>query len=162
MYQTDTHPAPHAKPRDKELIPRILVRAMFVLVLTCLALVTLAKLTGTPVIATPPEGKIVASRDVVLTVNISGAATVRDTDGMLIADLPPEKGGFVAGVGRVIERERLKNRVALEGPVTLIWQDTGRISIQDPSTGWSADLMGFGVDNAKAFAGLLAQKRGGQ
>ena len=157
MSHADTHHASNAATEDKEMIPRFLVRAMLVLVLTCLALVTLAKLTGTPVVATPPEGKVVASRDVVLTVDVAGSAIVHAPDGTLIADLPPEEGGFIAGVGRVIERERLKNRVALEGPVTLVWQDTGRISIQDPSTGWSADLMGFGADNAKAFAKLLAQ-----
>jgi len=41
--------------------------------------------------------------------------------------------------------------------VALVAYDTGRISIHDPSTGWSADLMGFGADNARAFARLLAQ-----
>jgi hypothetical protein len=31
------------------------------------------------------------------------------------------------------------------------------MAITDPSTGWSADLMGFGADNASAFARLLAK-----
>jgi hypothetical protein len=34
--------------------------------------------------------------------------------------------------------------------------ENGRLSIHDPSTGWRADLMGFGADNAAAFAKLLA------
>lgn len=144
------------RPHDRELIPRALARAMLALVVSCLVIVTLARMTGTPPIATPPTGEVVASRSVLLSVDLSGAARVHDTDGALVADLTPEQGGFIAGVGRVIERERIKNRVALDGPVTLIWQDTGRISIQDPSTGWSADLMGFGADNARAFARLLA------
>jgi putative photosynthetic complex assembly protein len=88
---------------------------------------------------------------------MSGAATVRNLDGTLVADLTPDKGGFISGVWRVIQRERTKHRVALDGPVTLIRKDNGRVSIQDPSTGWSADLMGFGADNARAFARLLAQ-----
>ncbi|WP_299849918.1 photosynthetic complex assembly protein PuhC [uncultured Roseovarius sp.] len=161
MVQIETHQP--AKLHDKELIPRMMVRMMLVLVLVCLAIVTLARMTNTPLIATPPEGKTVASRVVHLAVSTSGAATVRDADGTLVADLSPEQGGFISGVGRVVERERLKNRVPLDGPVQLIWQDTGRISIQDPSTGWSSDLMGFGAGNAKAFARLLApQQRGGQ
>ena len=155
MAQIDTNPAMRAT--DREMIPRNLLRGMFALVLVCFSIVALARVTGYPLIATPPEGEILASRMVVLAVDISGAAKVYDTDGRIVADLSPEEGGFVSGVGRVVERERLKNRVALDGPVKLIWQDTGRISIQDPSTGWSADLMGFGVDNAKAFARLLAQ-----
>ncbi len=154
MVQIDTRPAP--KPQDKELIPRVMARAMLALVLACLALVSIARFTDTPLIATPPEGKVVASRMVSLSVDTSGAATIRDASGNIIADLPPEQGGFISGVGRVVERERLKHRMPLDGPVTLIWQDTGRISIQDPSTGWSADLMGFGVDNAIAFARLMA------
>ncbi|QGX97765.1 pullulanase [Roseovarius faecimaris] len=152
MTQTATQKAPY----DKELIPRALVRAMFGLVMVCLIIVSLATFTGYQPLATPPEGEVVASRTVLLNVSQSGAATVRAEDGTLIADLAPEQGGFISGVGRVIERERMKNRVAQDGPVVLLWKDTGRISIQDPSTGWSADLMGFGADNAMAFARLLA------
>ena len=84
-------------------------------------------------------------------------ATGRTADGTLIADLNPKEGGFISGVWRVIQRERTKHRVALSGPLTLVRYDNGRIAIPDPSTGWSADLMGFGIDNAKAFARLLAQ-----
>jgi hypothetical protein len=29
------------------------------------------------------------------------------------------------------------------------------VSLHDPSTDWSADLMGFGADNTRAFATLL-------
>lgn len=155
MVQIDIQ-APAGQP-DKDLIPRMMLRAMLALVLVSFAIVATARITGTPAISTPPVGKIVASRVVNLSVSTSGAATVRDAEGNLIADLTPEQGGFISGVGRVIERERLKRRLPLEGPVTLIWQDTGRISIQDPSTGWGADLMGFGKTNATAFAKLLAQ-----
>ncbi|WP_371227414.1 photosynthetic complex assembly protein PuhC [Roseovarius sp. 2305UL8-3] len=155
MVQIDTHQP--TKLDDKELIPRRMVQAMFGMVMVCLVIVTLARITDTPLIATPPEGAVVATRMIQLTVDTSGAAMVRDPDGALIADLTPEQGGFISGVGRVIERERLKNRMPLEGPVQIIWKDTGRISIHDPSTGWSADLMGFGADNAKAFAQLMAQ-----
>ena len=91
----------------------------------------------------------------------SGAATVWLADGTLLADLDPEAGGFIAGVHRVILRERTKHRVALDGPVLLQAFENGRMAITDPATGWSADLMGFGADNAAAFARLLAQTQGG-
>lgn len=141
---------------DTELVPRVMARAMLALVLTVLALVTWATLTDRPLEATPPAGEIVVERSVVLGGDMSGAATVSDLNGKIIADLSPEQGGFISGVYRVILRERSKARVALDGPVTLIRRDNGRISILDPSTGWQADLMGFGVDNARAFARLLA------
>lgn len=154
MTQTETHPpAIH----NKDLIPRTMVRAMFGLVMAVLVIVTLARLTDRPLIATPPEGDVVKSRELLMTGDMSGAVTVRGPDGALIADLGPDQGGFVSGVMRVIERERTKHRVALDGPVTLRRHDTSRLTIHDPSTGWSADLMGFGADNAGAFAWLLAQ-----
>jgi hypothetical protein len=34
-------------------------------------------------------------------------------------------------------------------------RENNRLEIFDPSTGWGADLMGFGADNSAAFARLL-------
>ncbi len=153
---------PRIRRPDTELVPRALVRAVAALVLTVFSLVTLYVVMDGPVISSPPKGGVVISRDVVLSGDLAGAATVTEPDGTLIADLSPEQGGFISGVYRVILRERTKHRVPLDGPVTLIGHDTGRTSIYDPSTGWSADLMGFGADNARAFHKLLAQQEGGQ
>lgn len=147
---------------DRELVPRALVRAVALLICAVLLLVTYARLTDRPLIATPPASAAGIRLDVVLTADMSGAATVTAPDGTLIADLTPEQGGFVSGVTRVIQRERTKHRVTGNAPVTLIGHENGRISIHDPETGWSADLMGFGADNARAFATLLAQQGGGQ
>ncbi len=142
---------------DREMIPRALLRAVGVLILAVLALVTYARVTDRPLIATPPDSPVVAERIVHLSGDLSGAATVRAEDGSIIADLTPEQGGFVSGVWRVILRERSNARLATDGPVILRRDAGGRVSIHDPSTGWRADLMGFGADNAKAFARLLAQ-----
>tara|TARA_R110002020_G_scaffold176756_9_gene369231 strand:+ start:6447 stop:6929 length:483 start_codon:yes stop_codon:yes gene_type:complete len=160
MAQAATQP--RIRRPDAELVPRALVRAVAALVVTVFALVTFYVATDRPVISSPPQGGVVISRDVLLSGDLAGAATVTTPDGTTIADFSPEEGGFVAGVHRVILRERTKHRVALDGPVTLIGHKTGRTSIYDPSTGWSADLMGFGADNARTFARLLAQPEGGQ
>lgn len=158
MAKIDLHSsAPTTDAHDKELVPRALVFAVCTLVLTILALVTWSRLSGQPVAYTPPTGAITHERNFNLSGDMSGRATVTELDGTLIADLTPEEGGFISGVWRVIQRERIKHRVAPEGPLTLVRYETGRIAIHDPSTGWSADLMGFGIDNAKAFARLLAQ-----
>lgn len=155
---TATSSAPRYKaPPDRELVPRAMARAMLALVLSVLALVSLYVYTGRPVIATPPEAEVILERTVFLKGEMSGAATVLDGNGALIGRLPPEKGGFVAGIGRVLDRERTKHGVPLAGPVTIIGRADGRVSIHDPSTGWGADLMGFGQDNARAFVRLLAQ-----
>jgi hypothetical protein len=127
---------------DTAVVPRMMVRAMFALVAVILLLVSLARLTDQPLSAIPPE---------------SGAAKVMDANGNLIADLSADEGGFIAGVARVLDRERAKYKKPLDGAVIVTLGANGRLSITDPSTGWSADLMGFGADNAKAFAKLLAQ-----
>ncbi|MGK7755812.1 MULTISPECIES: photosynthetic complex assembly protein PuhC [unclassified Roseovarius] len=157
MAQTDHIHAHPQDGHDKELVPRVLVFAVCAFVLIVLALVTWSRLSGQPVTYTPPTGAITHERTFNLSGDMSGRATVTALDGTLIAELNPKEGGFISGVWRVIQRERTKHRVALTGPLTLVRYDNGRIAIHDPSTGWNADLMGFGIDNAKAFARLLAQ-----
>jgi len=142
---------------DTAVVPRIMVRAMFALVAVILLLVSLARLTDQPLSAIPPESEAVLSRTVFLSGQLSGAAKVMDANGNLIADLSADEGGFIAGVARVLARERAEYKKPLDGAVIVTLGANGRLSITDPSTGWSADLMGFGADNAKAFAKLLAQ-----
>lgn len=149
-----TQPRYHSE--QSELVPRILVRGLVGLVLVCLVMVTVFVASDQPKDATPPQSAIAVQKVLYLEGAMSGAARVLAEDGALIADLSPEEGGFVSGMWRVLQRERTKARVALDGPVTLTAYENGRVAIFDPSTGWGADLMGFGQDNAKAFAKLLA------
>ncbi len=154
---TDTARPPRTYTPEERVIPLMMVRAMFGLVICVLAIVTVAVLSGRPVTSTPPESPVTHTRVLFLDGDMSGAASVRAEDGTMIADLSPEEGGFVSGVWRVLQRERTKHRVALDGPVELMRHENGRFTISDPSTGWRADLMGFGRDNARAFAKLLAE-----
>ncbi|GFE49443.1 hypothetical protein So717_11960 [Roseobacter cerasinus] len=154
---TQTHPRIHAKP--EEMIPRIMVRAMFGLVGLVLILVTLATLTDRPVQHTPPVAPVIAERAIILTGDASGAARVFDTNGVLIADFPSDKGGFVAGVERVLARTRGLQGVDPMTPVLLQLREGNRLSLHDPATGWSAELMGFGASNSRIFARLLDQPR---
>lgn len=140
---------------EKELVPRALVRTMFGLVMLILILVSAHVWTGQPVKYTAPKADIAVEKTLFLQGAMSGAALVLDTHGSVIADLDPEEGGFVSGVWRVLQRERTKARVGLDGPVIVTAFENGRLAIFDPSTGWGADLMGFGQDNAAAFAKLL-------
>lgn len=145
---------------DKDLVPRVMVRTMFALVMLCLILVSAHVWTGQPAGYTPPESAPVLSRSVVLEGDQSGAVRVLSVDGDIIADLGPEEGGFVSGVWRVLQRERTKARVDFNGPVTITGFENGRMAVFDPATGWGADLMGFGQDNAAAFAKLLLSADG--
>lgn len=138
------------------MIPPFMGKALIALVFGALVVTAFARWTDQPLSATPPVSEVVQSRDLILRADQSGKIIVLDTMGSAVAHLDETQGGFIAGVARVLERERANEGIALNGPVTLARHKNGRLSITDPSTGWSADLMGFGADNAKAFARLLA------
>ena len=149
----------HADTHVPELIPRPVLRAMVALCLATLALVSWAVLTDRPKSAMPPVTGIVAERSMILISDgVSGAVTVLSPEGAMIAQLEGEEGGFVAGVARVIDRERAMRGLTSAAPVSISRSAGGRLAITDPVTGWSADLMGFGADNATAFARLLDQQ----
>jgi len=151
----NTHPRIHAKP--DELLPRIFVTLMFGLVISITLLVSFAVLTNRPLESTPPAAPVIAERVIHIAGDASGAARVFDEYGVLIAHFGPDKGGFVAGIERVILRTRAQQGVAAEGPLLLQLREGNRLSLHDPSTGWSAELMGFGADNTRTFARLLGQ-----
>ncbi len=141
--------------RERELVPRAMLIALFGLVLTCLCLVTVARITDRPLAATPADGAVIVERTIFLSGTDAGAARVLDASGTVIADLSGDEGGFVAGVHRVIERERSKHNVPLEAAVQLQLREGNRLSIYDPSTEFAAELMGFGATNLRTFAALL-------
>jgi putative photosynthetic complex assembly protein len=155
---TSVKPRIHAKP--EELVPTIMVRIMFGLVLTVLVIVTVARLTDRPLESTPPQGAVITERSIHLSGDASGKARVLDgTTGTVIADFPSDKGGFVAGIERVIARERGKIGADMAAPVLLQLKEGNRLSLTDPVTGWSAELMGFGATNSRTFARLLDQPK---
>ncbi|QFT73376.1 photosynthetic complex assembly protein PuhC [Ruegeria sp. THAF33] len=152
MTDTQTHS------QDRELIPRALLRAMGLLVCAVLAIVTYARIADVPLSATPPAAEITHERAMILISDgVSGAVSVMSPEGVVIARLDATQGGFVAGVARVIDRNRAQANLPAHTPVIVTRRANGRLDITDPVTGWSADLMGFGADNASRFARLLDQ-----
>lgn len=149
---------PHAAAReDRELVPRILLRAVAILLLLVLGMVTWARVTGLPLAAVPPEGPIAQERQLHIFGDITGSARVLDTNGVLIADLDPTEGGFIAGVARSLTLKRRQAGVDPAASVHLIQYSDGRMALKDTLTGWRAELIGFGKDNAAAFARLLPE-----
>ncbi|WP_292290808.1 photosynthetic complex assembly protein PuhC [Marivita sp.] len=140
---------------ERELVPRLFVRAMFGMVMICLVMVSLYRWMDGPVQYTAPDSPVVIEKVLYLEGNMSGSAQVFAEDKSLIAAYTPEEGGFLSGIWRVLQRERTNARVALDGPVIVRARENNRLEIFDPSTGWGADLMGFGADNSAAFARLL-------
>ncbi len=142
-------------PQDREMVPRVLLRAMFGLVLAVLALVTYAKLTDRPLEAQPANGPIAQERVLHIFGTMAGSAKVLDADGTLIADLDTTQGGFIAGVWRSLNHERNKINADLNAPVRLVRFEDGRLALFDDTTDFRLELIGFGADNTAAFARLL-------
>ena len=144
---------------DREQIPRVLLRAIGVMLLLITAMVARARFTGMPPAASPPpDSEIVESRTIYLFGDISGAAKVLDAQGQMIADFGPGKGGFIAGVSRSLDLVRRQAGVDQAAPVRLVRFPDGHLGLRDDLTGWRAELMGFGKDNEAAFAKLLSKQ----
>ncbi|MCX7288130.1 MAG: photosynthetic complex assembly protein PuhC [Rhodobacterales bacterium] len=142
--------------RDRELVPRILLRAMFGLAMSALAITSFAVLTGREPVAQPAPSEAVRDRWIVLEGHDAKAVTVRNTDGTVMLDLP--HGGFVTVIQNGLVTERKKHKVDPLLPVRIVEYANGRLAVEDPETGWSIELYAFGSDNKAAFERLLDQK----
>ncbi|TCP59936.1 putative photosynthetic complex assembly protein [Rhodovulum bhavnagarense] len=142
-----------------EMVPPILVKAIFGIMLASLLMVAYARITDKPLAAMPDlDAPIAQEREIVIVGSMTGAATVYDTQGNVIHDYASDEGGFVAGIWRVLQRERGKYDVPMDLPVRLVRYESGRLSLFDDQTGWRAELVGFGTDNTAAFALLLEEE----
>ncbi|MEM8980288.1 MAG: photosynthetic complex assembly protein PuhC [Pseudomonadota bacterium] len=141
--------------RDKEMIPTVLVRAMFGLALLSLVLVTFSVLTDRPHSAVPPITDVAKERSFILEANDEGYAFVKGTDGALIAELDPDQGGFIAGVVRGVSRKRIVAQAEQDAPVRLVQFTNGRIMLFDDASNFQLDLNGFGAKHHAAFAKLF-------
>ena len=151
---SDIH-IPHKKEEDTVLTNAL--RAMFAMVVLVLIAVTAFQFSGMRKSAIPPNAEIIAEAQISISTDQTGAVQVFNSHGEILADWGGDKGGFVSGVARVIERERMKIGEPIDAPVVIRWRENNRLSVFDPQTEWQADLMGFGADNARAFATLLAR-----
>lgn len=151
---TETAP-PRIRAGEDDLVPRVLIRATLALVCATLALVTVARLTDRPLDAMPSSAPVIAERVIYISSGADGAARILDETGTVLAAFDRDKGGFVAGIDRVLRRERAKARLPESGPAMLRLRAGHTLSISDPQTGFSAELIGFGADNLRTFARLL-------
>lgn len=152
-----THPtSPAYRSRDKDMVPRALLWAMFALAMAALAITTFAVATGRPPEAQPQAAAVKRERWIVLEGRDSKAVTVREADGSVLLDLA--HGGFVTVIQNGLQTERKKHDVDPLRPVRIVEYANGRLAVEDPDTGWSVELYAFGSDNKAAFERLLDQK----
>lgn len=141
--------------RDKEMVPGILVKAMFALMFASTAIVAYAQFTNRPQVGVPELAPIAQSLEVSIIENGQGVYVVSDTNGAVLATSADPKQGFLGVIGRVVDRERLVHRVTSDAPVTVVRRENGVIAILDPTTEMNVELIGYGADNIASFAALL-------
>ena len=141
--------------RDKEMVPRFLVQAMFGLMAATLSIVAYAQWFDVPNRGVLIEAPITQSLEIVMVGDRSGIYEVMTIDGQLIASSSDEKAGFIGVMGRVIDRERFVHDLTGNAPITVVRRENGNIAIVDDTTDLSVELIGYGADNVAAFAKLL-------
>lgn len=141
--------------RDKEMVPRLLVQAMFALMAASLAIVAYAQWFDVPDRGVLIEAPIVQSLDITMSGERNGTYVVTDANGEILVSSADEKAGFIGVIGRVIERDRLVNNVIGNPPVQVVRRENGNIAIIDDSVDLRVELIGYGKDNIAAFAKLL-------
>ena len=142
------------KMRDKEMVPRALVRAMFALMAASVALVTYAQLSGHPDVGVLHEAPITQSRTVTLVPHGLGSYDVME-DGVRLAGTDDYKGGFYGVIGRILDRRRMIHGADPSAPIEVVRRENGNVAILDPQTDFTIELIGYGADNIAAFARLL-------
>ena len=142
--------------RDKEMIPLVLIRAMFGLAVISVLLVAVARLTDRPLVGVAPDLPIVEEKTVIFTPGVErGSYVVTDDAGATLVTSSDDMAGFIGVMGQVLDRKRMLNKVDPLTPVRIVRRDNGRIDIVDDASNFTVELMGYGADNVAAFANLL-------
>lgn len=143
------------KMRDRDMVPRFLVIAMFSLMAISLALVSFAQLTDQPQRGVVKHSEVVQSLSVTLEGSRNAGIAVLDATGAEIARSDLNKSGFIDVIWVSVSRARKVNGVVGNPPLNVVRRANGHTAIIDPATNWSIELIGYGADNVAAFARLL-------
>ena len=147
--------ASQMKLRDRDMVPRTLVIAMFSLMVAALALVSFAQLTDQPLRGVVPDSPVAAERSIILVGTRSDGVAIHDDTGQQIAFSSENKSGFIDVIWVSTMRERKVQGTVGNPPMRLIRRENGHTAIIDPATNWSIELIGYGQDNVAAFARLI-------
>ena len=141
--------------RDREMVPRALVQAMFALMIGTTAVVAYAQWADVPNTGVLVEAPVAQSLEVTIVAQGDGTYRVFDPAGAELAASTDDMAGFIGVIGRIVDRDRTVRRLDLAAPVTVVRRENGNIAILDASTEKTIELIGYGADNVAAFARLL-------
>jgi putative photosynthetic complex assembly protein len=143
------------KHRDREMVPKFLVVAMFALMGASLLMVATARFTGREATSVVAHSDIQKELSVILKGSRSEGVGVYDVSGTQLAHSTDHKKGFIDVIWVAVTRERLVQDVPSDAPVRVVLRENGNVGILDDTTGWKIELIGYGKDNVAAFAKLL-------
>ena len=145
--------------RDREMIPRALLRAMAALALSSLALVSYARLTDRPLEGVPAMHDVAAERMLGFTRPEGGGVRVTE-DGAEILRMTGREAGFIDAYTAALERRRVVSRADPAAPIRVARFADGHVVLIDPETGWRVDPRSFGQDSQAVFAAFLPAAEG--
>jgi putative photosynthetic complex assembly protein len=138
-------------------VPRGALLAMGGLVVATMVLAGVARATGTGAVGNPvltvgdgPALTIAFEGDAEGTVHVIDVAT-----GRTLETLAPGEGGFLRGVLRPLERERVRRGLGADAPYELRYNADASLLLSDPLTDVAVDVAAFGATSSGAFARLL-------
>jgi putative photosynthetic complex assembly protein len=142
--------------------PRWFLLGVSALLLTSLAAVGLAQLTGVGA-SRVIETQVVASVGIWFDPKLDGSMLVRRaSDGAALEVLPSDGGGFMRGVARSLLRQRQLSNTDKTLPFTLSQREDRRFFIRDTTLGSKMELDGFGPSNTLSVARILEAGLTGQ
>jgi putative photosynthetic complex assembly protein len=170
MTIASSHLRPAAKAvtpslRPRELTPEqalrerqavLMIKLVFLIAALAIALTVLARLTGigTELVA---RGAPVDARAITLIQRADGHLIMADaTTGAIHSDSTPVQGGFLRGVVRAFSLKRNAQGVPHEAPYAVTRWDSGRITLNDLSTGHQVPLDSYGPTVTDIFTPLFA------
>lgn len=112
------------------------------------------KLTAGPA-SQPP---VVAQVSIRFDAQTDGSLLIRRLpDDRVIERLPSDGSGFMRGIHRSLNRDRLMRQLAPGAPYTLVRRANGRLAVIDPLSGERIELDGFGPSHSLHVGRLIDQ-----
>lgn len=150
----------HAEPVPKAPLMMIGGIAMLSLALAASASFGLVGRDAVPQVSRDAAGtQAVASRSLHFHDAADGGVVITDgATGAQIARVEPGTGGFIRSTMRGLVLVRQREGIGAETPFELTEWNDGGLTLSDPTTGETRELVGFGETNRAAFAVLLERE----
>ncbi len=143
--------------KKDDLIPKGLLMLLGSMVLSCLFLVFFSVLTDRPMVGVPITSEIQRDLSFTIVKMDDGSVSIFDKANNQLLNSYDGQSGFISVIliGLEYNRNKIGANLSSSYPVTLYKYKTGRISIEDVSTGWSMNVTSFGSKNANIFVKMF-------